>query len=109
MGAFAVAGDVPQPTQTATPSGMINHPSISGRHIVLVGTVMEAREWLDRHSVDPLRVIVADAARRITGLNPEDVHLVLMNSYWNWRNPHHFMLKTEVSYMRSRGATLEWA
>jgi hypothetical protein len=88
---------------------MINHPSIQGRQLVLVGGYNEARTWVERHDIDVDHVIIAGAARQIVALDPPNVHLIVLPSARHWRNPHFFMLRTELSFMHAKGATLEWA
>lgn len=87
---------------------MIDHPSIQGRRIIVVGDFSEAQAWVERHNVDVNRVIFTNAARHI-GLSPRDIHIVVMPGVRDWRDPYYFMLRTELGYLHSKGATLEWA
>lgn len=88
---------------------MLGHPAIQNRQVVLVGSYNESRAWAYRHHIDVDHVLIADNARRIVGLDPQAIHLVVMPSARNWRNPNYFMLRTELHYMHAKGATLEWA
>lgn len=84
------------------------HPSVSHRQLVLVGTKAEARTWAAEHGIDIGQLVVADVPRKMVGLNAGQVHIVVMRSFWDWRNPQHFMLKTEINFMSRKGATVEW-
>jgi hypothetical protein len=88
---------------------MVHHPALQGRHIVVVGDYGEAQAWAERHDVDVARVLFTNTARQIVGLNPPDIHIVVMPGVRDWHNPYYFVLRTELGYMHSRGATLEWA
>jgi hypothetical protein len=88
---------------------MIHHPALRGRRIVIVGNYNEAQKWVDTHNVDVDRVIFTNAARQIVDLSPPHIHIVVMPSVRDWHNPYYFMLRTELSFMHAKGATLEWA
>jgi hypothetical protein len=48
----------------------------------------------------------ATTARPKRGLNATTSTLLGVR---DWHNPYYFVLRTELGYMHSRGATLEWA
>lgn len=88
--------------------GMARHPSIRDRRLVVVGSAHEAHQWALDNAVDINRTIIADSPRRMVTLNPEQIHIVVMPGFLNWRDPTYFMLRTEIAFMHGRGATLEW-
>jgi hypothetical protein len=88
---------------------MIHHPAIADRRIVILGDYSEAQAWIERHDIDVTRVVFAATARQIVSLQPHAIHLVVLPGIRDWRNPYHFMLRTELNYMHAKGATLEWA
>lgn len=88
---------------------MVHHPSLQSRRLVIVGSYNEACGWAEREHIDVAGIVVTATARQITGLPPHEIHIVVMPSVRDWRNPYHFMLRTELNFMHAKGATLEWA
>ena len=88
---------------------MLHHPALQARRLVLVGDYNEATAWAQRHDIDVTEILVVGSPRQVTELAPRAVHLVVLRSAQDWRNPYYFLLRTELNYMHARGATVEWA
>lgn len=88
---------------------MVHHPSLQSRRIVLVGTYDEARDWANAAHIDVDHIFIAESARQLIGVDPTTLHVVVLPSACDWRNPHFFVLRTELNYLHAKGATLEWA
>jgi hypothetical protein len=88
---------------------MAHHPSLRGRRIVALGTYGEAVAWAERTHIDVHGILVASTVRQIADLPAPQLHIVVLSSVRNWRNPYHFILRTELHHLHSQGATVEWA
>jgi hypothetical protein len=87
----------------------VHHPSLQGRRLVLLGSYNEASAWAERTDIDVAGVMIATTARQIVNLPAREIHIVVLPSVRNWRNPYYFMLRTELNFMHAKGATVEWA
>lgn len=77
--------------------------------MAVVGGRCEGRLWAERNQIDVSRVVSITAARQVVELDPTAIHIVVLPGFLDWRNPHYFLLRTELNFMRVKGATLEWA
>lgn len=89
---------------------MLNHPSIQGRRLALVGPTGTCFRFLDAHAIDHHGVIIADSPRKLVGHQPEEIHIVVMAGVLDlWVDPNAHLLRTEIALLQNKGATVEWA
>jgi hypothetical protein len=56
---------------------------VNRRHLVIAGSIIQYRIWLEKNNFDSMDYINIYEPRDVRGINPKEIEFHLVGSYWN--------------------------